>query len=180
MCDKPDQPWRRPVLLQLLVAHENLVRRPFLDAFDRVETQKVLLGKGGYMWDRHTERPSNLVKVSDSPIGVQEPWHNVCNLDVYDVHGEQIGTVEDLYADRMQAHLPRFLGVAAGGFLGIGKKHFLIPVEDTSHDVGEDWVMVNQSRDKVINSPEFDPEVVPRRDFQRAIYAYYGHSNKTV
>ena len=98
-----------------------------MDAFDGVETQKVLLGKGGYMWDRHTERPSNLVKVSDSPIGVEEPWQNICNLDVYDVHGEQIGTVEDLYADRMQAHLPRFLGVAAGGFLGIGKKHFLIP-----------------------------------------------------
>jgi len=114
--------------------------------------------------------------VSDSLIGVQEPWQNICNLDVYDVHGEQIGTVEDLYADRMQAHLPRFLSVAAGGFLGISKKHFLIPVEDVRHDVGEDRVMVKQSRDKVMNSPEFDPDVAPRRDFQRAVYAYYGHS----
>jgi sporulation protein YlmC with PRC-barrel domain len=152
------------------------VRRPFLDTFDGVETQKVLLGKGGYMWDRHTERPSNLVKVSDSLIGVQEPWKNIHNLDVYDVHGEQIGTLEDLYADRKQAHLPRFVGVAAGGLLGLGKKHFLIPVEDMSHDVGEDRVVVNHSRAKVMNSPEFDPDVVPKRDFQRAVYAYYGHS----
>ena len=53
-----------------------------MDAFYGVETQKVLLGKGGYMWDRHTERPSNLVKVSDSRIGVEEPWQNICNLNV--------------------------------------------------------------------------------------------------
>jgi hypothetical protein len=60
--------------------------------------------------------------------------------------------------------------------LGVGKKHFLIPVEDVSRDVGEERVTVTQPRDKVLNSPEFDLDVgVPAVDLQRAIDAYYGH-----
>ena len=118
----------------------------------------------------------NLVKLSESEnIRVQETWQDIRELDVYDINGEQIGSVEDLYVDR-QEQRPRFLDVAAGGFLGLGKKHFLIPVEEVSRDVGEERVTVNQSRDKVVGSPDFDPEEVPRVDIQRAIYAYYGYS----
>ncbi len=77
----------------------------------------------------HEQQHPNLVKLSESEdIRVQEPWQDIRELDVYDINGEQIGSVEDLYVDR-EAQLPRFLDVAAGGFLGIGKKHFLIPVE---------------------------------------------------
>ncbi|MDQ3926208.1 MAG: PRC-barrel domain-containing protein [Actinomycetota bacterium] len=48
-----------------------------------------------------------------------------------DVNGEQIGSVEDLYLDAREEGLVRavrFLDVSAGGFLGMGKKHFLVPV----------------------------------------------------
>jgi hypothetical protein len=42
--------------------------------------------------------------------------------------------------------------------------------------VGEDRVTVTQPRDKVLNSPEFDPDAgVPNPDLQRAIGAYYGY-----
>ena len=61
------------------------------------------------------------------------------------------------------------------GFLGIGQKHFLIPVEESRRGVGEERVTVTVPRDKVVNSPEFDPDVVPNPDLQRAIHAYYGH-----
>ena len=126
--------------------------------------------------EREQQHP-NLVKLSESEdIRVQEPWQDIRELDVYDTHGEQIGSVEDLYVDR-HARVPRFLDVSAGGFLGIGKKHFLIPVEEVSRDVGEEErVTVNQSRDKVVGSPDFDPDEVLRADVQRAIYAYYGYS----
>jgi sporulation protein YlmC with PRC-barrel domain len=116
----------------------------------------------------------DLVKLSDSDISLDEPWKDISDLDVYDTHGEQIGSVEDLYVDR-HARVPRFLDVSAGGFLGIGKKHFLIPVEEVSRDVGEeDRVTVNWDREKVLDSPEFDPDEVPKGDLQQAIYAYYG------
>ena len=125
--------------------------------------------------EREQQHP-NLVKLSESEdIHVQELWQDIRELDVYDINGEQIGPVEDLYAER-EAYRPRFLDVAAGGFLGIGKKHFLIPVEEVSRDVGEEQVTVNQSKDKVVGSPDFDPDEVPKADVQRAMYAYYGHS----
>jgi sporulation protein YlmC with PRC-barrel domain len=121
------------------------------------------------------QQRSNLTKLSESDLRLEESWQDIRGLDVYDITDEQIGSVEDLYVDQ-QARQPRFLVVSAGGFLGIGKKHFLIPVEDVSRDVGEDRVTITQPREKVLNSPEFDPDIgVPDPDLQRAIEAYYGH-----
>ena len=56
------------------------------------------------------------------------------------------------------------------------KKHVLIPVEEVSRDVGENRVTIQVPKEKVLNSPECDPDLgVPDADLQRAIDAYYGH-----
>jgi sporulation protein YlmC with PRC-barrel domain len=121
------------------------------------------------------QQRSNLTKLSETELPLEEPWQDMRGLDVYDIQDEQIGSVEDLYVDR-EVRLASYLVVSAGGFLGLGKKHFLIPVEEASRDVGEDRVTITQNREKVLNSPEFDPDVgVPDADLQRAIDAYYGH-----
>jgi sporulation protein YlmC with PRC-barrel domain len=121
------------------------------------------------------QQRSNLTKLSESDLPLEEPWQDIRELDVYDNRVQQIGRVQDLYVDQ-QARQPRFLVVSGGGFLGLGKKHFLIPVEDVSRDVGEERVTVTQPREKVLDSPEFDPDIgVPNPDLQRAIEAYYGH-----
>jgi sporulation protein YlmC with PRC-barrel domain len=121
------------------------------------------------------QQRSNLTKLSEVDLLLEEPWQDIRGLEVYDVNGEQIGDVEDLYVDR-DSRLPRFLEVSAGGFLGIGKKHFLIPIEEVSREMGEDRVTVNQPRDKVVESPDFDPDDVANPDIQRAIHAYYGRT----
>jgi sporulation protein YlmC with PRC-barrel domain len=121
------------------------------------------------------QQRSNLIKLSESDLPLEEPWQDIRGLDVYDITDEQIGSVEDLYVDR-ETRLASYLVVSAGGFLGIGKKHFLIPVEEVSRDVGEERVTITQPREKVLNSPEFDLDVgVPAGDLQRAIDAYYDH-----
>ena len=72
--------------------------------------------------------------------------------------------------------LPSYLVVSAGGLLGVGKKHFVVPVEEVSRDVGEDRVTAMVPKEKVLNAPQFDPDVgVPGPALQRAIDAYYGH-----
>ena len=120
------------------------------------------------------QRRSSSTKLSELDVPLEENWQDIRELDVYDIQDQQIGSVADLYVDQ-QARQPRFLIVSAGGFLGVGKKHFLIPVEEVSRNVGEERVTVTQSRDKVLNSPEFDPDTgVPNADLQRAIDAYYG------
>ena len=95
-------------------------------------------------------------------------------LDVYDNNGEEIGTVGGLYVDEEERKV-RFLDVVAGGFLGLGKKNLLIPVEALT-EVDKDGVVVDQSREKVAGSPLFDTDVVPRAPYQRELYHYYGYA----
>jgi sporulation protein YlmC with PRC-barrel domain len=120
-----------------------------------------------------SERQPNLVKLSEEELHLDEPWQDIRGLDVYDVDGEQIGSVEELYVERDSRH-PRFLVVSARGFLGLGKKHFLVPVEAVSRDMGEERVTLNQDRDKVVGSPNFEADEPPPPDMQRAVLAYYG------
>src|SRR5215211_3694272 len=102
---------------------------------------------------------SNLAKLSELDVPLEESWQDIRDLDV-----------------GREARRPRYLVVSAGGLLGVGKKHFLVPVEEGSRDVVEERVTVTVPKDKVLNSPEFDLDVgVPAADLQRAIDAYYGH-----
>ena len=121
------------------------------------------------------QQRSNLTRLSESDLPLEEPWQDIRDLEVYDVAGEGIGSVADLYLDR-ETRLASYLVVSAGGFLGVGKKHFLIPVEEVSRAVGEERVTITVPKEKVVNSPEFDQDIgVPAADLQRAIDAYYGH-----
>jgi len=80
---------------------------------------------------------SNLTKLSETELPLEEPWQDMRGLDVYDNRDEQIGSVEDLYIDR-EVRLASYLVVSAGGFLGVGEKTFLVPVEEVSRDVGQE------------------------------------------
>ena len=120
------------------------------------------------------ERRPNLVKMSDADFRLDEPWQDIRGLDVYDLDGEQAGSVEELYVEP-DSRFPRFLVVSAGGFLGVGKKRFLVPIEEVSRGMGEERVTVNRDSDKVVGSPSFDTDGAPAADVQRAVLAYYGH-----
>src|SRR5918998_6365251 len=115
----------------------------------------------------------DLVRLSDSGLALEDLAQDVRGLDVYDEDGDQIGTVEDLYADAEEGKV-RFLEVSAGGFLGLGEKHFLVPVETVS-EVREDRVVVAQKRQRVAQSPLFDADVVPQPAYQDELYEYYGY-----
>jgi len=119
-------------------------------------------------------RQHKLVKLGDSESRLEAPEQDIRGLDVYDNEGNEIGTVEDLYADTEERKV-RFLDVGAGGFLGIGERHFMIPVEAVA-EVGEDRVTIEQGREKVLGSPPFDTDVVPPTvDYQREVSGYYGY-----
>jgi sporulation protein YlmC with PRC-barrel domain len=80
--------------------------------------------------------------------------------DVYDAEGQRIGSVGDLYIDRQEREV-RFLEVGAGGFLGIGEKRFLVPVEAVV-EVTEDRVTIEPDRTERVAGPApFDTKVAP-------------------
>ncbi len=112
-----------------------------------------------------------LIKLSDSDFVLENPEQDIRGEDVCDVHGERIGSVDDLYIDR-QGREVRFLELGAGGFLGIGEKHLLIPVESIT-EVGEGRVTIEPGRtEKVTGPPPFDTTITPpTADHRREGYA---------
>ena len=84
-----------------------------------------------------------------------------------------VGYVRDLLIDELDWKL-RFLHVTVGGHLGIGDKHFLIPIEAVER-VSEGFVTIEQGRAKVEGAPELDPNILLQPDLRREIYDYYGY-----
>jgi sporulation protein YlmC with PRC-barrel domain len=116
-----------------------------------------------------------LVRLSESGLALEDLTQDVRGLDVYDEDGERIGTVKDLYADAQERKV-RFLEVGAGGFMGLGQKRFLIPVEAVSEVREDGVVVVAHKRRKVADSPPFDADVVvPQPPYQDELYKYYGY-----
>jgi hypothetical protein len=85
-----------------------------------------------------------------------------------------VGTVANLYADEDGGQL-RFVDVLTSGFLGLERKHHLVPIEAVSdQDPGSITLRVDQ--ETVHGAPDFpNPDIVPDEDFRRTIREHYGY-----
>ncbi len=109
---------------------------------------------------QRTPSQIGFVKLSDSDFVLENSEQDIRGKDVYDVDGQQIGSVDDLYIDRQEREV-RFLEVGAGGFLGIGEKRFLVPVEAITQ-VAERWVTIEPGRTEKVDGPApFNTRVAP-------------------
>jgi sporulation protein YlmC with PRC-barrel domain len=101
-----------------------------------------------------------LVRLGDSDFVPQNPEDDVRGKDVYDAVGQRIGSVEDLYIDPQEREM-RFLQVSAGGFLGMGEKPLLVPVEAVV-EVAEDHLTIEPGRTRKVEGPApFGTRVAP-------------------
>jgi sporulation protein YlmC with PRC-barrel domain len=101
-----------------------------------------------------------LIRLGDSDFVPQNPEDDLRSKDVYDADGQRVGSVEDLYIDGHEREV-RFLEVGAGGFLGIGKKRLLVPVEAVTQ-VAQRWVTIEPGRTEKVSGPApFDTKVAP-------------------
>ncbi len=91
---------------------------------------------------------------------------------VFDRDGKEIGTLEDLFIHQDERRL-HYLDVRAGGFLGLGKRIFLIPMH-LVEEIREDRVTLNETREQVINSPEVTPRPVLETHDRQAISRHFG------
>ena len=91
---------------------------------------------------------------------------------VFDCNGEEIGNLEDLFIHQDEKRL-HYLDVRAGGFLGLGKRIFLIPMH-LAEEIREDRVTLNQTREKVIESPEVSPRPVLETHDRQAVSRHFG------
>ncbi len=117
---------------------------------------------------------ATLYTLGDRGQTVEGSGNDVRGREVKDKDGAGIGKVADLLIDD-QEHKVRFLLVEHGGFLGLGEKKTLIPV-DAIMKVTEYEVDIDQSGERVAAAPGYDPDLVDDRPYHASLYDDYGYA----
>jgi sporulation protein YlmC with PRC-barrel domain len=112
-----------------------------------------------------------LVRLDDAGLTLADPADDLRGRTVKDLNGEEAGKVDGLLIDEDEQRV-RFMEVGSGGFLGLGEKKRLIPIDAITR-VDEDSVHIATDRDRVAGGPVYDPDVVPERHYLEEVYGYY-------
>lgn len=115
----------------------------------------------------------DILTLSDTDMTLATPAEDIRGCKVVDGKGEDVGEVDDLMIDAAEKKV-RFIRVASGGFLGMGKTKFLVPVDAISRIDGK-TVHISHARDKFVSAPRYNPEVIDR-PYLDSVYGYYGYS----
>lgn len=112
---------------------------------------------------------ANLVKLEDFDGEVEEHWQEAGGSTVFDSNGEEIGTVEEIYVweEPETAHLIEVSGE---------ERSFLIPVHAVTN-ADEEGVKVEQSKQTIMESPEFDSGDVPDDEARKGAFRHYGYAD---
>jgi PRC-barrel domain len=95
------------------------------------------------------------------------PQNELRQSGVFDSGGSLIGHVENIYVDEEGTF--RFLDVAMGGFMGIAKKHYLVPVEAIAEEEPGSSITLTVDRQSVHSAPTLgEPHTAPDEGLQRA------------
>ena len=114
-----------------------------------------------------------LLSLNDEVLSVADEAEDVRNYTVIDRDGEEIGTVDDLLVDDGERKV-RFLRIKEGGFLGIGVRRFLIPVDAITRIEGDD-VHVDQQGVYISSGPVYDPAVASDEAWRSEAYREGGY-----
>jgi sporulation protein YlmC with PRC-barrel domain len=117
-----------------------------------------------------------LTKFRDSNLILEDDRMDIRGRKVVDPQGKTLGHVRALYVDEIDRKV-RMLDIAGGGFLGIEDQHFLVPI-DAVTKVTATLVHVNESGERVLHSPAYDPTLIApyQRSYWEPYYGYYGRS----
>jgi PRC-barrel domain len=89
-----------------------------------------------------------------------------------DGRGEEVGHVDDFVVDDLSWEV-RYLAVATSAWW-FGKKVLISPRWATRIDWAEGKVFVDQSREAIKASPQWDPEAPINREYEVRLFDYYG------
>jgi hypothetical protein len=95
------------------------------------------------------------------------PQRELRRRGVFDSGDRLIGHVENIYVDDEGTF--RFLDIAMGGFMGLAKKHHLVPVEVIAEEEPGSSITLRVDRQTVKSAPTLgDPHTAPDEGLQRA------------
>ena len=101
------------------------------------------------------------------------PQRDLRQRVVFDSGGRLIGHVENIYTEDEGTF--RFMEIATSGFMGLGKKHHLVPVEAIAEEEPGSSVTLRADKQTVESAPTLsDPHAAPDEGLQRAAREHCG------
>jgi len=104
------------------------------------------------------------------------PAHRACGARVVDSSSEEVGQLEDLFADGAHptAESPtiRYAVVGFGGLLGLGRHRIAVPTDQI--DLRSDPVRLGVSKEVLRRAPAYNSDIPFSRREEMAINAYFG------
>ena len=95
------------------------------------------------------------------------PQRELRQRGVFDSSGSLIGHVENIYVDDEGTF--RFVDVSMGGFMGLGRKHHLVPLEAIAEEEPGSSITLTLDQQSVQSAPTLgDPHTAPDEGLQRA------------
>lgn len=100
---------------------------------------------------------------------------------VRNLSDQDIGKIKDLMIDWGHGSVA-YAVLTFGGFLGMGEKHFAVPLESFKFDKrdGYECAILDINKEKLENAPGFDPDNWPKDadyTFIDSVYAHYGYDS---
>ena len=95
------------------------------------------------------------------------PQRELRQRGVFDSGGRLIGHVENIYVD--DDGTSRFVEVAMGGWMGLDKKHHLVPIEAIAEEEPGSSITLTLDRQTLHSAPTLgEPHTAPDEGLQRA------------
>ncbi len=93
---------------------------------------------------------------------------------VYDRQGEKLGTVKDIFIDKMSGKV-EFASMAFGGVLGMGEKYHPVPWSVLDYDTHKDGFVVDLDKKFLEASPSYEGERLssPEGEWGGEVSDYY-------
>jgi PRC-barrel domain len=95
-------------------------------------------------------------------------------MEVRDLAGARIGTVEDAYVDAQGSYV-RYVAITTGWF---GTKRHMIPIDDVHmrRDGGESYLVVPYGKDLLRTGPVYERDEDFTRAQEERVYGHYGRA----
>jgi sporulation protein YlmC with PRC-barrel domain len=97
----------------------------------------------------------------------------VAGTSVYDGAHKHIGEVDDLIVDTITGRV-RYAMLSFGGFLGLGKDHYVVPWTSLKWDAELNGYVTGITQDQLERSPDLDPLSLRNRDSEQKLHTAFG------
>ena len=100
-------------------------------------------------------RSSSMSEVTSITSGSLIAAEKVNGTNVYNLAGENLGTIDDIMIDKVSGHAI-YAVMSFGGCLGMGKKHNPLPWGTLKYDDKKSGYVINMDKKQLQDSPNYD------------------------